>query len=151
MWKNKRPASGSETSTAEEGYTFLAKGVVIEGVAQLEGVVRIDGHFNGAIHANDILIIGEHAVVCGSITAEEIICSGNIQANLKATKKVQLLKPAIVVGDITTPSFSVDEGVVFQGRCDMGMSGTVEYLTKESPGIEKVPDFGEHCELVPTP
>ena len=151
MWKKRLEANSAETNGAEEGYTFLAKGVAIEGIAQLEGVVRIDGHFNGGINANDILIIGEHAVIRGSISADEIICSGNIQANLTAKKRVKLLNPAVLVGDITTPSFSMEEGVFFQGRCDMGMSGTVEYLTKELPVRRKVQDCREQGELVPTP
>ena len=90
---------------------FLPKGGGIEGIAKLEGVVRIDGHFNGAIHTNDMLIIGEHAVICGPITADEIICSGRIEANLTAQKSIQLLHPAVLIGDITTPAFSMEKGV----------------------------------------
>ena len=98
MWKKKLQAKGSETLNTDEGYTFLANGVVIEGKAKLEGVVRIDGHFNGAIHTNDMLIIGEHAVIRGSITADEIICSGRIEAKLTAKKKIQLLNTAVLIG-----------------------------------------------------
>lgn len=150
MWKKKLQVNGSESSNTDEGYTFLAKGVVIEGMAKLEGVVRIDGHFNGAINTNDMLIIGEHAVIRGSITADEIICSGKIEANLTAKKRIQLLNPAILIGDITTPAFSMEEGVFFQGMCDMGMSHKVEWLTKESPVTEKMQNLIEPCELVPT-
>ncbi len=150
MWKKKLQANGSETLNADEGYTFLAKGVVIEGIAKIEGVVRIDGHFNGAINTNDMLIIGEHAVIRGTITADEIICSGKIEAKLTAKKKIQLLHPAVLIGDISTPSFSMEEGVIFQGRCDMGMSRKVDALTKESQATEEVHGIIEQCELVPT-
>jgi len=150
MWRKKLQANGSETLNADKGYSFLAKGVVIEGIAKLEGVVRIDGHFNGAINTNDMLIIGEHAVIRGTITADEIICSGKIEAKLTAKKRIQLLNPAVLIGDITTPSFSMEEGVVFQGRCDMGMSRKVEWLRKESQATEEVHGIIEHCELVPT-
>ena len=87
------------------------KGGGIEGIAKLEGVVRIDGHFNWAIHTNDMLIIGEHAVIRGTITADEIICSGRIEANLTTQKSIQLLHPAVLIGDITTPAFSMEKGV----------------------------------------
>ena len=150
MWKKKLQTNGSETLNADESYTFLAKGVVIEGIAKFEGVLRIDGHFNGAINTNDMLIIGEHAVIRGTITADEIISSGKIEAKLTAKKKIQLLHPAVLIGDITTPSFSMEEGVFFQGRCDMGMSRKVEWLTEESQATEEVHGSIEHCELVPT-
>ena len=150
MWKKHLRGNGPETLNADEGYTFLAKGVEMQGIAKLEGVVRIDGHFNGAINTNDMLIIGEHAVIRGSITADEIICSGRIEAKLTAKKKIQLLNTAVLIGDITTPSFSMEEGAFFQGMCDMGVSRRVEWLRKESQVTERVHDFIEHGELVPT-
>jgi len=150
MWKKKLQANGSDTLEIGEDYTFLAKGVAIEGIAKLEGVVRIDGHFSGAITTNDMLIIGEHAVIRGSISADEIICSGKIEAHMTAKKRIHLLNPAVVIGDIATPTFSMEEGVFFQGTCDMGMSRTVEWLAKEPQNMKKVPSLIEHGELVPT-
>lgn len=150
MWKKQLQADGHETLKANEGYTFLAKGGEIEGIAKLEGVVRIDGQFNEAINTDGMLIIGEHAVSRGSITADEIICSGRIEANMTAQKSIQLLNPAVLIGDITTPSFSMETGVLFQGMCDMGMSGKVEQLTKESLVMAEVDEIIQPSELVLT-
>jgi len=150
MWKKKLPVNSSESLNTDGDYTFLAKGVKMQGIAKLEGVVRIDGHFKGAINTNDTLIIGENAVICGSITANEIICSGKVEAKLTAKQRIQLLNPAVLIGDITTPAFSMEDGAFFQGVCDMGLSRRVERLTKESQVSEKVHDLIEHGELVPT-
>ena len=153
MWRKKLQTNGPESLKREGDYTFLSKGVEMEGIAKLEGVVRIDGHFNGAINTNDMLIVGEHAVIRGSITADEIICSGKIEAKLTAKKKIQLLNTAVLIGDIITPSFSMEEGAFFHGMCDMGVSrrvDRVEWLTKESQVTEKVHDLIEQGELVPT-
>ncbi len=149
MWKKQLQPNGPETLPVDEGYTFLAKGAEIEGIAKLEGVVRIDGHFNGAIHTHGMLIIGEHAVIRGSITADEIICSGRIEANLTAPKGIQLLTPAVLIGDITTSSFTVEKGVFFQGMCKMEGNGQVETLPKKSPAITEVDEVLQHGELVP--
>ena len=111
-------------SMFEEGaYTFLGKGVDFKGKAKFDTSVRIDGHFDGQIVSQDTLIIGEGGVVKGEITCETIICSGKIEGNIVASQKVQLLKPAVLIGGVRTPSFSVEEGVVFHGSCDMGASG----------------------------
>ena len=48
MWKKQPEGKGPESIETNEGYTFLAKGGAIEGIAKLEGVVRIDGHFSGS-------------------------------------------------------------------------------------------------------
>ncbi len=111
-------------SIFEEGtYTFLGKGVDFKGKAKFDGSVRIDGHYDGQIVSKDTLVIGEHGIVKGEITCENMICNGKIEGNVVASQKIQLLKPAVLVGGVRTPSFSVEEGVVFHGMCDMGASG----------------------------
>lgn len=125
-------------SMFEEGaYTFLGKGVDFKGKAKFDTSVRIDGHFDGQIVSQDTLIIGEGGVVKGEITCETIICSGKIEGNIVASQKVQLLKPAVLIGGVRTPSFSVEEGVVFHGTCDMGVSGLDDISSQSGEG-EKV-------------
>ena len=50
-----------------------------------------------------------------------IINGGRIEATITATHKVQLLKSSVLIGDVHSPSFSMEEGVYFQGQCDMGV------------------------------
>ncbi len=141
---------GPESTKVERDLTYFAKGVEMEGIAKLEGVVRIDGHFSGAINTKDMLIVGEHAVIRGSITADEIISSGKIIANLTANKRIQLLYPAVLIGDVNTPSLSMEEGVCFQGICDMGINEKNEWLEQESQDSKINPTIIEHGELVTT-
>ena len=48
----------------------------------------------------------------------------------------------ILIGDILAPSFSMEEGVIFQGLCDMGVS-RLEDLGK-SDSMENVHDLKTH-------
>ena len=122
----------------EEGtYTFLGKGVDFKGKAKFDGSVRIDGHFDGQIVSQDTLVIGEGGVVKGEVSCESIICSGKIEGNIVASQKVQLLKPAVLIGGIRTPSFSMEEGVLFHGTCDMGASG-LEDISSQSGEVEQI-------------
>ncbi|MEW6542699.1 MAG: polymer-forming cytoskeletal protein [Nitrospirota bacterium] len=105
----------------DENFTFLGKGVDFKGVVNFDGTVRIDGRLEGEVHTKGTLIIGEHAVIKGVVTAGTLICGGKIQANITAIEKVQLLKTAILIGDVRSPSFSMEEGAHFQGMCDMGV------------------------------
>ena len=45
---------------------------------------------------------------------------------ITANKKIQLLKPAVLIGDVHTPTFSMEEGVYFQGECDMGAAPNLD-------------------------
>lgn len=120
MWGEQKDKMKKETGLGQEYYTFLGKGVDFKGKAQFEGTVRVDGNFEGEITIDDTLIIGESALIKGTITGGTIVSSGRIEGTVTANKKIELLKPAILKGDVHTPTFSVEAGVYFQGMCDMG-------------------------------
>jgi cytoskeletal protein CcmA (bactofilin family) len=124
MWGEKEKRK--EAGFGQEFYTFLGKGVDFKGKAQFEGTVRVDGNFEGEITIDDTLIIGETAVIKGTITGGTIVSSGRIEGVITANKKIQLLKPAVLIGDVHTPTFAMEEGVYFQGECDMGAAPNLE-------------------------
>jgi len=86
----------------------------------------VDGNFEGEITIDDTLIIGETAFIKGTITGGTIVSSGRIEGVVTANKKIQLLKPAVLIGDVHTPTFAMEEGVYFQGECDMGAAPNLD-------------------------
>ena len=142
MWGDKDKKKEREIIFEEDQYTFLGKGVDFKGKASFDGTVRIDGHFEGEITTGDTLIIGESAVIEGSITAGVIVSSGKVEGNIIASKKVQLLNSAVLIGDVRAPSFSMEEGVIFQGLCDMGIRRPEDL--EKSDSMENVHDLNAH-------
>ena len=57
-------------------------------------------------------------LVCTS--AGTIVLKGKVSGDLIARKRVELRAPAKLIGNITTPSLVIHEGVVFEGHCSMG-------------------------------
>ncbi|MDA2910988.1 polymer-forming cytoskeletal protein, partial [Nitrospiraceae bacterium AH_259_D15_M11_P09] len=103
MWKRK----GKNNSLRDnENFTFLGKGVDFKGVVHFDGTVRIDGRLEGEIHTNGTLIVGENAVIKAIISAGSLICSGKINGTINAAEKIELMKPAVLIGDVRSPSFS---------------------------------------------
>ena len=98
---------------------FLGKGCEYDGKLTFEGSVRIDGKFAGEIFSNDILLVGEGAVVKAEIDVGTIIVSGTVEGNISAKKMVELKAPALVKGTITTPALMVEQGVVLEGSVKM--------------------------------
>jgi cytoskeletal protein CcmA (bactofilin family) len=125
----------------DENFTFLGRGVDFKGIVNFDGTVRIDGRLEGEIHTKGTLIIGEHAVIKGIITAGTLVSGGKIQANITAIDKIQLLKSGILIGDVRSPSFSMEQGARFQGMCDMGVDLWVD---QERPDHENVHDLAAH-------
>ncbi|MGH7229036.1 MAG: bactofilin family protein, partial [Nitrospiraceae bacterium] len=120
MWDhNNKKKDGQGDS---ENFTFLGKDVTFKGVVTFDGMVRIDSHLEGEIHTKGTIVVGEHAVIKGLITAGSLISSGKIMGTITASEKVQLLKSGILIGEVHAPLFSMEEGAHFQGLCDMGPS-----------------------------
>ncbi len=122
MWGEKSDKQ-PELLSEEDNYTFFGKGVDFKGTVKFDGaIIRINGHLEGEVNANDTLIVGEQAVIKGTITCGVIVCKGRIEGNITATQKIQMLKPAVLIGDVKSPSFSMEDGVLFRGQCDMDES-----------------------------
>ncbi len=124
-----------------ENFTFLARGVDFKGVVTFDGTVRIDGRLEGEIHTTGTLIVGEHAIIKGLISAATVVTSGKINGTITTTDNIQMLKPGIVIGDLRTPAISIEDGAHFHGLCDMGAHKWIDECT----GAEtKVHDLAAH-------
>ena len=101
------------------GDLLLGAGAEFEGKLTFAGTVRIDAKFKGTIITNDVLVVGDRARIDADITCGTVIVHGEVNGNIRAREAVELRAPAKVKGDVETPSFSLEKGVVFQGQTTM--------------------------------
>src|SRR5437870_13916941 len=130
MWA-KREEGNVYTMSGDEPFTFLGKGAQFKGIIHFEGTIRIDGRLEGEIHTKGTLMVGEHAVIEGDISAGVIVSGGQINGNITATERVQLLSSAVLTGALKTPLLYVEEGVHLHGTCDV--EGRAERRAVEEP------------------
>lgn len=147
MWKKDKPeprGNGWEDGTDEGGpgiattdgetgqgvNAFVGKGVEFKGIISYNGTVRIDGTMEGEIHTEGTLLVGEEAVITATVSAGTIICKGKITGDIQAKEKVKLRTPAILNGSVTTPTLSMEEGVLFNGSCEMSRKGVRDHVEK---------------------
>lgn len=81
--------------------------------------LKINGDFEGKLDTKGSLTIGENASVRADINGDEIAISGKLTGNIVAADSLRVLSTAHIVGDITTPSLSVEKGAVIHGKCQM--------------------------------
>lgn len=98
---------------------IIEEGCKFEGNLSFSGVARIAGIVNGSVFSNDTVIVSEGAVVNADINANVILISGTVKGNMKASGRVEIIRPARFEGSITTPSLIVEEGVIFHGMTKM--------------------------------
>jgi cytoskeletal protein CcmA (bactofilin family) len=133
------PARPSDAVHSEESVqTQLGKGSHVEGKLTFEGSVRLDGAVEGEIQAQQAVIVGEGAVINAHISAETIVIKGKVTGDITARKQVELRGPGRLVGNITTPSLVIHEGVFFEGHCSMG-GGTDNKLEKTDRKVALFP------------
>ena len=98
---------------------FLGKGTEFKGVLSFEGTIRVDGRVEGEVLSKDTLIAGDEAHLQGEISVGTIISSGKIVGNVNASQKAHILAPGVIEGNIKTPKLIIEEGVTFDGKCEM--------------------------------
>ena len=109
---------GKEENTSINA--FLGKNTTFSGGLVFEGLVRIDGNFEGTVKTPDTLIIADSGKVKAEIDVGVAKISGQFEGTIIAKNKVELLKPANVSGTIKTKSLVIEDGVTFNGNCEMG-------------------------------
>jgi cytoskeletal protein CcmA (bactofilin family) len=117
---------------------FLGEGTHFKGVLSFAGAVRIDGHLEGEIVGDEVLIIGEPGQVNAQIEVGTLVVSGQVQGNITAKQRVELLHPSRVSGTIRTRCLVVAEGALFNGHCEMTNldEGKVVRLQPKEEGLQ---------------
>ena len=144
---DERGVIGLEETTAEDRKpsksgnlnAFLGKGTSFTGTLAFEGTVRIDGSFEGEVITKDTLVIAEGALVKAKIRAGSVVIGGTMHGDIIAARNVELNEKACLVGNISTPSLSMAEGVIFEGSCTMGKKAdAAPVISREKAGAVKV-------------
>jgi len=114
--------------------SMIGQGCKLKGDIEIQGTIRIDGHFEGSISNPDTLIIGKGGVVKAEVKVKNAIIGGKLIGNIAAANKIELQSGSHVEGDIQTARLVIDEGVFFEGNCKMGSqpAGTVSSRENEN-------------------
>lgn len=104
--------------TAGQIPTVLASGAEFEGLLSFRGAARVDGKLSGDVVAEGCLVIGEGAQVRARIEVDELNVGGDLEGEIHARKRVELLNTARVVGSLRCPRLAVAEGGILEGRCE---------------------------------
>jgi cytoskeletal protein CcmA (bactofilin family) len=134
LWTKRRdrsPKTGDLTA-------FIDEGSEIEGSCRFGGTVMLNGAVRGEVTSTDAVIVGESGIVHANIRAGAIVISGQVTGDLVSTQRLELRRPARVFGDIEAPVVTIEEGVLFQGRCQMLPANAKPASHAAEPGARAV-------------
>ncbi len=112
---NKKAAAGTATPKPKAPPSIISRDLKIIGDLNCEGEIQIDGHVEGDIRT-DILMIGETAHIKGEIVANTVRIHGTVHGQIKA-KTVKLAASAHMVGDIMHEDLAIETGAFLEGHC----------------------------------
>lgn len=100
--------------------SVVGAGLTIEGSIEGSGHVRIAGRFHGEVHVQGDLTIEEGAKVVGGVRANTVTISGELEGNIEAATKVELLATGVLNGNLTAGSLTVAAGSKMRGQVEFG-------------------------------
>ena len=111
-------ADQSRSSVSKE--SLVAPGLTIDGKIEGAGNVLFAGRFKGEINVKGDLIVERGAHVSGKVRAENIFLRGEVEGNIHAMSRVELLESGVLVGDLEASSLTVAAGSRMRGKVDFG-------------------------------
>jgi cytoskeletal protein CcmA (bactofilin family) len=95
----------------------------ITGDLECDGIVKIDGIYQGSIKTASNVIISEKGRVDAHIEAENVSVSGQAKGSIVAKGRLEILSSGKVWADVTVTSFLLDDGGKLHGGLKMFGTG----------------------------
>jgi cytoskeletal protein CcmA (bactofilin family) len=91
----------------------------IDGDLECDGIVKIDGVYQGSIKTVSNVIITERGRVDAHIEAQNVSVSGQAKGSIMAKGRLEILSTGRVWADVTVSSFLLDDGGKLHGALKM--------------------------------
>jgi cytoskeletal protein CcmA (bactofilin family) len=114
-------SGGGGRSTA-----VIGRSIQIDGDLRGDEDLRIEGQVTGTIHLkNNSLTIGSQGRIKADIYGKSVFVEGTLEGDLYGSERVAIRKNAQVLGNVTAPLVSIEDGARFKGSVEMDQK-TVE-------------------------
>lgn len=117
--REEHPSNRPSSNNAADAHTILGREARFSGKLTFEGAVRIDGHFEGEVFTDDLLLVGPSAEVRATLKVGTVIIHGLVEGDVIARTAVEIKAPGRVRGNVITPVLTIEKGVTFDGTCKM--------------------------------
>jgi cytoskeletal protein CcmA (bactofilin family) len=106
-------------NTLKERISVLGPTIKFKGELSCEEDLVINGKIEGTITRTQRLTIGREGSVHANVEASMVIVEGTIEGDVRADKSVSVAETANMLGNITAPSVTIQQGAKFNGSVDM--------------------------------
>ena len=115
-----RPATTQVRTDISTKESIVAAGLTIEGKIEGAGHVRIAGVFKGDVNVQGNLTIEPGAHLTGGVKADTVVVGGQLDGNIDAASRVELLQTGVLNGELKAGSLTVAAGSRMRGKAEFG-------------------------------
>jgi cytoskeletal protein CcmA (bactofilin family) len=117
--KTQTVATGNNGNESGPGtINLIGQGTVIKGTIETQGDLRIEGRFDGELHSEAKVVLGETAEVYGTVHCQNADLSGRMEGHLFVHQQCYLKETAHFEGELYTGKLRVDYGAALTfDRC----------------------------------
>jgi len=109
------PSSIGRTSS------YLGPGLQIKGEITGNEDLKLDCKVEGLVSIGGFrLTVGPSAHLNGDIVAREAVISGEVNGDIRSCDRIEIMKSASIVGDLSTGKITIEEGAYFKGSVEVG-------------------------------
>lgn len=141
-----RPAPTPPAQTpvkTEVKESVIASDLSIEGKIQGSGHIRIAGRFKGDVQVEGDLTIEVGAKLNGGVRARKVVIAGELEGNIEAASRVELLESGVMIGDVKAGVVTVAAGSRMRGQVEFGWEDKDAKASANKPRTDVAAKNGE--------
>lgn len=100
--------------------SLIASDLTIEGKIAGAGSLRLAGRFKGDVDVSGDLAVEPGARLNGSVRANKVIVAGELEGNIEAAARVELLEGGSMIGDLKAGIVTIVAGAKMRGNVEFG-------------------------------
>ena len=109
----------NETVVDVNAVSRISEGTAVVGDITTSNDIRIDGRVNGKIYSEGRVVVGDHAVVEGTVVCSNLDLWGSVEGEIFVKDLLSLKGTAVVKGNLHIRKLQVEIGASLNGTCKM--------------------------------
>ena len=115
------PVTSNAPASLRLDASYFGPGLQIKGEISGNEDLKLDGKVEGSVSIGGFrLTVGPSAHLSGDIVAREALISGEVKGDIRAVDRIEILKSASIVGNVSTARIVIEEGAHFNGDVEIG-------------------------------
>jgi cytoskeletal protein CcmA (bactofilin family) len=111
--------------------SHISAGTVIKGEISSLADIRVDGTVQGKVYSQGRVVVGEEAVIIGTLACGNVDFWGKIEGDIYVKDTFSLKGTASVNGNIHVRRIQVEMGAQINGTCSMINEGDYDSFVKD--------------------